>query len=187
VTGEFRSRQYAFRQSEIERAAGDEIIDRGCRSFTMDGVARRLGMSKATVYKHFSTRDDLARTVVARRCTAAFGEIMSASGSEPSDRAPADGMVRLAANLTRRCLGITVGSDGSGPPCCLREVVCPFVEHERIERAFREFGLQRPEGISFTQALMAATASVMQTRRAEHRAPDERDVQALLQTLFPNS
>jgi len=187
VTEEFRSRQYAFRQSEIERAAGDEIMEHGCRSFTMDGVARRLGMSKATLYKHFTTRDDLARTVVARRCTAAFGEVIRVSGADLSDRAPADGTVRLAANLTRRCLGITVGIDGTGPPCCLREVVCPFAEHEQMERAFRELGLQRPQGISFTQALMATTASVMQTRRAEHRAPDERDVRALLETLFPNA
>ncbi|MGZ5306859.1 MAG: TetR/AcrR family transcriptional regulator, partial [Actinomycetota bacterium] len=93
MTGGFRSRQYAFRQSEIERAAGDEIMDRGCRAFTMEGVARRLGISKATLYKHFTTRDDLARTVVARRCTAAFGDVMSMSGSDLSDRAPADGLV----------------------------------------------------------------------------------------------
>ena len=83
MTGEFRSRQNAFRQGEIERAAGDEIMERGCRSFTMEGVARRLGMSKATLYKHFTTRDDLARTVVARRCTAAFGEAMSVSRVRP--------------------------------------------------------------------------------------------------------
>jgi AcrR family transcriptional regulator len=186
VTREFRSRQNAFRQSEIERAAGDEISERGCRSFTMEGVARRLGMSKATLYKHFPTRDDLARTVVSRRCSAAFGHAMSVSGSDLSDATPPDGAIRLAANLIRRCLGVTVGIDGSGPPCCLREVICPFAEHQQIERTFRELGLQRSEGISFTQALMAVSASVMQTRRVEQQAPDEGDVQALLETLFPS-
>lgn len=186
MTGEYRLRQRAFREREIERATGDEIIERGCRSFTMEGVARRLGISKATLYQHFSRREDLARAVVSRRCNAAFDDAVRATGSIAPDADSADGPIRLAAYLLRRCLGITVGEDGSGPPCCLREALCPFADHRDIERAFRDLGLQRAVDVKFTRSLMAVSAAAMQSLREANRSPSEADVKVLLATMFPN-
>ena len=36
----------------------------GLRKFTMDDISMKLGVSKATVYKHFSSRTEILEAVV---------------------------------------------------------------------------------------------------------------------------
>lgn len=64
MTEPFRSRQRAFREREIVSAAEAVLADVGCRAFTMNAVAARLGVSKATLYQHFRSREELLRRCV---------------------------------------------------------------------------------------------------------------------------
>lgn len=45
-------------------AARDELVERGAAGLTMEGVARRAGASKETLYAWFGTRDDLIGAVI---------------------------------------------------------------------------------------------------------------------------
>lgn len=42
----------------------------GIKSITMDDVAARLGMSKKTIYQHFSDKDELVRTLIRNKLAA---------------------------------------------------------------------------------------------------------------------
>src|SRR5687767_6210249 len=48
------------------QAALDEIEAAGVRALTVEGVARRLGVSKGGAYHHFRDRRDLLRAALAR-------------------------------------------------------------------------------------------------------------------------
>ncbi|HSR52966.1 MAG TPA: TetR/AcrR family transcriptional regulator [Acidobacteriota bacterium] len=49
---------------KIIRAAGEAFFRDGIRAVTMDDVARRLGMSKRTLYQHFDSKRSLLREVM---------------------------------------------------------------------------------------------------------------------------
>lgn len=52
------------RRAEVIAAARDELVERGAAGLTMEGVARRAGASKETLYAWFGTRDDLIGAVI---------------------------------------------------------------------------------------------------------------------------
>src|ERR687894_330345 len=49
-------------------AAAELFLAQGFASVSMDAVARRAGVSKATLYAHFPGKDALFAAVVAERC-----------------------------------------------------------------------------------------------------------------------
>ncbi len=50
----------------ILSAAADQVEDFGLRRFTIDDVARRLGVSRVTIYRYFPKRDRLVEAVLLR-------------------------------------------------------------------------------------------------------------------------
>jgi AcrR family transcriptional regulator len=77
------------------------IVERGVRRFSLAELSRRLGVTVAAPYRHFTSRDELL-AAVAVRALHAFEEALSAQSSEtdpPEQRlaSMASGYVRFAA------------------------------------------------------------------------------------------
>jgi AcrR family transcriptional regulator len=61
-----RERQLRAREDVILDAARELFAERGYPGATMDELAARLGTSKRTLYQHFSSKDDLAVSLIVR-------------------------------------------------------------------------------------------------------------------------
>ena len=83
-------------------AAVEVLAERGVRNFSLAEVSRRLGVTTAAPYRHFTDREDLLAAVAARALSA-FTEMLAAdvaqAGDTPEDRlaASAGAYVRFAA------------------------------------------------------------------------------------------
>lgn len=62
----------------IVDAALEEFLAYGLRRTTVDVVARRAGVSRATLYRRFRDKDALVQAVLVRECRRFFGSIASA-------------------------------------------------------------------------------------------------------------
>jgi AcrR family transcriptional regulator len=66
VPATFRERQRQVREEAILDAAFDLLRTKGYAAMTMEDVAAGVGVSKATLYQHFASKEDLTATVMAR-------------------------------------------------------------------------------------------------------------------------
>lgn len=81
-------------RSRLIAATAELIDERGPLRVRIDDVAERAGVSRATLYRHVSDKDELVREVILARA-AAMGDIVGrqiASISDPTDRV-AQGML----------------------------------------------------------------------------------------------
>jgi AcrR family transcriptional regulator len=62
----------------IVDAALEEFLTYGLRRTTVDVVARRAGVSRATLYRRFKDKDALVQAVLVRECRRFFGSIAEA-------------------------------------------------------------------------------------------------------------
>lgn len=53
------------KQFEIVEKSAQVFLKFGIRAVTMDDLSRELGMSKKTIYKYFSDKDELIKTIIA--------------------------------------------------------------------------------------------------------------------------
>ncbi|MBW6400156.1 TetR/AcrR family transcriptional regulator [Roseomonas sp. HJA6] len=58
------------KRAAVLDAAGKLFLDNGYAAVSMDAVARQAGVSKATLYAYFTSKEALFAAVVANRCTA---------------------------------------------------------------------------------------------------------------------
>ena len=65
-------------------AAVDELRDYGLRRTSVDNVARRAGLSRATVYRRFENKNVLVQAALVRESARFFGEIVAAIGPLPT-------------------------------------------------------------------------------------------------------
>ncbi|MCF4166183.1 TetR/AcrR family transcriptional regulator [Zavarzinia compransoris] len=63
---------------QVMTAAAALFLDRGFAGTSMDAVAREAGVSKATVYAHFASKEDLFEAMVARGSAERFASLMHA-------------------------------------------------------------------------------------------------------------
>jgi TetR/AcrR family transcriptional regulator, mexJK operon transcriptional repressor len=70
------------KQDAILEAAAEIFLEQGFGSASMDEIARRAGVSKATVYSHFESKPALFGAIVQHRCQ----HTMSSMLAELSDR-----------------------------------------------------------------------------------------------------
>jgi len=77
----FRARQWQVREDAILDAARDLLSAESYGDMSMDDVANRVGVSKATLYQHFASKDELATHVVVRSMQRGLDEI---AGQDPS-------------------------------------------------------------------------------------------------------
>jgi AcrR family transcriptional regulator len=67
-------------------AARAEFLSYGLRRTNVDVVARRAGVSRATLYRRFDGKDALVQAVLIRECRRFFGSIAAAVGDLPTVR-----------------------------------------------------------------------------------------------------
>ena len=63
----WRDRQRAVREDAILEATGELLAEQGYTLMSMDDVANRVGISKATLYQHFPSKEELAVHTITRR------------------------------------------------------------------------------------------------------------------------
>src|SRR3712207_4210433 len=61
-------------------AAGELFLAQGFAAVSMDAVARQAGVSKATLYAHFPSKDALFAAMVAERCDRMAAEAAALAG-----------------------------------------------------------------------------------------------------------
>jgi TetR/AcrR family transcriptional regulator, cholesterol catabolism regulator len=61
-----RERQRRVREDAILEAAQELMVDQGYAEMSMDDLAARAGVSKATLYQHFPSKEELAINVIVR-------------------------------------------------------------------------------------------------------------------------
>lgn len=63
----WRDRQRAVREEAILEATSELLAEQGYSAMSMDEVANRVGISKATLYQHFPSKEELAVHTIERR------------------------------------------------------------------------------------------------------------------------
>lgn len=111
-------------------AARELFLTRGYGVTSMDALARRAGVSKATIYAHFRGKEALFAALVSAECARIGGEItaLSASGVPPGEALP---------RLARQFLGLLMS------PWALaihRVVVAEAPRFPELGRAFYRAG-----------------------------------------------
>ena len=94
TTLSLKERQWQVREDAILDAAHELLEAQGYTDMSMDDVAARVGISKATLYHHFGSKEDLAARVITRAMQRGRAEM---TGGEPAERA----LARLERALKR--------------------------------------------------------------------------------------
>ncbi|PWR25040.1 TetR/AcrR family transcriptional regulator [Zavarzinia aquatilis] len=66
------------KRRQVMAAASELFMDQGFAGTSMDAVARKAGVSKATVYAHFASKEDLFEAMVAQGSVERFASLMAA-------------------------------------------------------------------------------------------------------------
>ena len=84
--------------SQILEGGFDSVVDTGVRAFTVESLAKRLAMSKKTIYKFFPTKENLIRSImqfVFTQINSAFDKVMV---HEPN---PAVQFIKIMETITK--------------------------------------------------------------------------------------
>ncbi len=188
MTESLRSVLRDFREREIVRTAGEVLARVGCRAFTMDEVARHLGISKATLYSHFASRGDLIRRALSEPHGAAVAEV----GRRIEEGGPGEGLRGAAADLVRGCLGLGEARDEPTLLCCLGEIECPYADWDELDGLFDRLSAagrpRHPRGprLGLARALRLLSAHAADRARGAGRSPVARDAELVVRLLLPS-
>lgn len=80
----FRERQWQVREEAILDAAHELMAERGYADTSMDDLAARVGVSKATLYQHVASKEDLAVRVITRLIERTEEELRALDPSLPA-------------------------------------------------------------------------------------------------------
>ena len=83
----FKAQMLQAREDAIIQTASRLLADKGFEAMTVDEVAADVGIAKASLYKHFSSKEDLAAAAMVR--------VMQRAQSYLRDLAPAAPMAQL--------------------------------------------------------------------------------------------
>lgn len=120
------------KQDAIVEAAAEVFLEQGFGSASMDEIARRAGVSKATVYSHFDSKPALFGAIVQQRCQ----RTMSAMLAEMSDKPVAETLTAVG----RQFLDVLM-MPGSLP--LYRVVLAEAPRFPELGRIFYEAGPDR--------------------------------------------
>lgn len=73
--------------ARILGAAVEQAEDFGLRRFTMDGVARRVGVSRVTIYRYFPKKDQLVNALIMRELRGFLSQLDQVIEAEPTSEA----------------------------------------------------------------------------------------------------
>ena len=128
-------------RTAILTTAAELFRARGYRATTLDDLARRLGMSKATVYGHFRSKEDLLAAIFHRTMTLAEAGLAAirASGLPPAEqlREVIRHHVRLVV-AERAFLTVFFSEEGSLPARLQKDIVRRKARYDRTVRAIVE-------------------------------------------------
>ncbi len=97
-----RARMQLAREEALLDAATTLLSEKGFMAMSMDDLAARASVSKATLYQHFPSKEDLARRVVLRTVTRTIELIRR---TDP-DRSPLDRLEMCIRTILRNRLAI---------------------------------------------------------------------------------
>ncbi|MFO1058522.1 MAG: TetR/AcrR family transcriptional regulator [Dongiaceae bacterium] len=122
---------------QILAAAGRSFLEQGYGATSMDGIARLAGVSKATLYAHFSGKDMLFAAVVEAECRQLSLGLDAAPPFEAGDLRAA--LVRVARQFIERLLS-------SRAFAIYRMVIAETPRFPELGRIFFESGPERMIG-----------------------------------------
>lgn len=99
----FKAQMLKVREDAIVNAVNRLLAEKGFDAMTVDEVAAKVGIAKASLYKHFPSKEDLAAAAmvrVMRRAQEFFGSL--------SEQAPARDNLRAAVRWT---MGVKLAGD----------------------------------------------------------------------------
>ena len=118
------------KRQAILTAAGELFMQQGYGATSMDAIARAAGVSKATLYAHFASKDALFATIINEACrqNMAVADLLPAGGDDPAAVLTILGGRVLRFLLEDRALAIH------------RVVIAESVRFPELGRAFYENG-----------------------------------------------
>lgn len=147
------TRSSAKREAVLD-AAQACFLEMGYAGASMDTVAARAGVSKATIYAHFQGKDELFGAIMRRRCEQSIPDMPPPGPDE-------DARTVLTA-IARRMLSLFLSSEAMA---VYRIVVAEAFRHPDLARAFYAAGPER------AKASLSATFEEL-TRRGQLAVPD---------------
>nr|WP_315494164.1 helix-turn-helix domain-containing protein [uncultured Rhodoferax sp.] len=99
----FKQQMLQAREDAIIRAVNLLLAEKGFEAMTVDEVAANVGIAKASLYKHFPSKEDLAAAAMAHLMTQAQAFL----DTLPEDQAPLD---KLRA-VVRWTMGLKLGGE----------------------------------------------------------------------------
>ncbi|MGY4981035.1 TetR/AcrR family transcriptional regulator [Streptomyces sp. 900105755] len=130
------------RADVIVEAAGRLFLGAGSARVSMDDLARELGMSKKTIYRHFPDKRSLLAAVLDRRFAAVERTLVAAAeGAEGQPFGVRVQRFLIAAGSELGRIGAPQLATGRGGDAMLRQYVEQRVDavvHRRLDELFRE-------------------------------------------------
>jgi AcrR family transcriptional regulator len=125
------------KRDAIIDAAAHEFLEQGYGAASMDAIARRANVSKATIYSHFENKHTLFGAIMTTRCQ---GVIPLFDSGDLVGRSPEEVLTAVA----KRFLGFLTGH--SAALALYRVVVTEAPRSPELGRAFYENGPARAAG-----------------------------------------
>lgn len=122
------------KRAAILNAAQDCFLEHGYANTSMDMVAAKAGVSKATIYAHFQGKDDLFAAIIGRRCDDEADGLGAVSLNEAMSAREA--MTAMARHL----MGMLLRPEVLG---IYRMVVSEAARHPDLARVFYDAGPMR--------------------------------------------
>ncbi len=173
---------------EIVRGAM-ELLDSGTlNALTVDQLAKHLRMSKSTLYKHFSSKEDLLAEVVQTVCSETESHLSQLQ--EPMDLAPGlEAFTQVVAGHAERLpRAMYISCDSLPPKCSARllenraalEMGCESLVRRNEESGGVRQGQSRLFASCYMAAAQAAVVQAIQGGEPESRAAAVQSVHALM-------
>lgn len=86
IRGRFRQQQWHVRQEAILSALEQLFAERGVAGVTMDDVAETVGISKATLYQHFASKDAMLAHLLTAHYQQFIEWLDTTAGQPPVER-----------------------------------------------------------------------------------------------------
>lgn len=72
-----RTLRFQHRRPELLAAASEYVLDHGITGLSLRPVAQALGVTHATLLRHFSSKDELIDAVLEKMCTDLFDQVIA--------------------------------------------------------------------------------------------------------------
>ncbi|WP_269532213.1 TetR/AcrR family transcriptional regulator [Chitinimonas sp. BJYL2] len=129
-TTTFRQKMQIAREEAILEAVNTLLATKGFDLMTVDAVAAEAGIAKASLYRHFPSKEDLAAAAMMRMLDAALAQ----AAAQPEERAPLDKLK----TMSRWAMATALAGNMPSLPHANSSLVTALSKHEGyLERVFR--------------------------------------------------